>query len=397
MTRIGWLDCSSGVSGDMLLGALTDLGVLDDLPDVVAALGVDATVTTGRTRRAGLAAARVTVLAGGSPPARRLADVLAVVAAADVDPEVHRRAEAVFTRLAGAEAAAHGVETSEVHFHEVGAVDAIVDVLGTCLGLHRLGLDDLIAGPIALGGGTARTEHGVLPVPAPAVLHLLRGSGLAAHGGPVDVELATPTGVAVVVEHARTSGPLPAVEVEQVGVGAGGRDRPEQPNAVRLVVGVAAAAGPAASWTLVEANVDDLDPRLWPGVIEALLTAGAADAWLTPIVMKKGRPAHTLAALTTAERAAEVRAAMFRESSTIGVRETPVGKHALDRDWARVDVDGQPVRVKLARLGGEVVSATPEWDDVAAAAAALGRPAKQVLAAAVAAAQAAPAARIARR
>jgi hypothetical protein len=268
-------------------------------------------------------------------------------------------------------------------------VDAIVDIAGACLGLHALGLDRLVVSPIALGGGIARSAHGSLPVPVPAVLGLLAGSGLESYGGPVGVELATPTGIAIVAEHAVGSGPMPPLAVETIGAGAGGRDLGDHPNLLRLVVGTEPTAGTAAgddAWLTVAANVDDLDPRLWPAVLDAVFAAGAADAWLTPILMKKGRPAHTVTALTTAAAAAGVRAVLTSQTSTIGVRESPVTKHALDRSWIDTVVAGQPVRVKLAHDGGGLRNVSPEYDDVTAAALATGLPAKEVLARATAAA-----------
>jgi pyridinium-3,5-bisthiocarboxylic acid mononucleotide nickel chelatase len=402
--RVLWLDCASGVSGDMLLGALQDLGALDRLPLALASLrGVTATVHRSTAQRGGLTAGRVSVTASVEQPARRLTDVLELLDAADVPHSVRMQARAVFLRLAEAEARVHGTTTDEVHFHEVGAVDAIVDVLGTCLGVHALGVTQIVVSPIALGGGTAQAAHGELPVPVPAVLELLRASALVGRGGPVDVELATPTGVALLAELADAVAPMPTMSIEQIGLGAGGRDLPGRANVVRAVVGTVAMVvddGPADApvdgeagddgWRLLEANVDDLDPRLWAGVLDALLSAGAADAWLTPVLMKKGRPAHTLAALTPASATERVRRTMFLESSTIGIRETTVAKHALERAWRIVEVDGQSIRVKTAHLDGDLVNATPEWDDVAAAAAALDRPAKAVLAAAAAAAHQAP-------
>jgi hypothetical protein len=279
------------------------------------------------------------------------------------------------------------VTCDDVEFHEVGAVDAIVDVVACCAGLHALALDQFIVGPIALGGGTARTLHGAVPVPAPAVLELLRDSILTAHGGPEPVELATPTGVAVLAEWAAAGGDMPSIQVDDVGVGAGARALAERPNVVRLVTGSATAGPVASGWQLVEANVDDLDPRVWPVVLDRLLGAGAADAWLTPILMKKGRPAHIVTVLCSDPVVETIAAVVFAETSTIGLRSTPVGKRALAREWVTVLVDGHDVRVKVARTtDGNVVNASPEFDDVVAVATALGRPVKSVLSAAAAAA-----------
>jgi uncharacterized protein (TIGR00299 family) protein len=367
----------------MLLGALSDLGALTYLPqliDSLADLGV--TIDTAETTRAGLRAVAVTVSAPSGQPHRRLDDIRRIVSTAAVPEPVKARALATFQRLAAAEATVHGTTIDAVEFHEVGAVDSVVDVIAGCLGLHALRLDRLVVSPIALGGGVAKAAHGELPVPTPAALALLSDTTLVAAGGG-DVELATPTGIALLAEWATESGAMPPMSVEATGVGAGSHDLPQRPNVVRLVVGDATEPTPADEWVVVEANVDDLDPRLWPGVIAALMAAGAADAWLTPILMKKGRPAHTVSALTPTASLGAVQGAMFTETSTIGLRWTTVGKHALDRRTIPVEVQGQTVRVKVAFADGNVVSATPEFDDIAAAAAALGVPTKHMLEAAI--------------
>jgi len=375
---IGWVDAGSGVSGDMLLGALIDLGALD-----VTILGYDVSAAAGT--RGGLRGVAVTVNAPGDQPHRRLADLLDLVDRMPVDASVRERAAAIFRRLAAAEARVHGVAPETVEFHEVGAVDTIVDIVGACQGFAALGLDRLHVSPIALGGGQVSTMHGTVPVPGPAVLELLAASDLIGYGGPVDVELATPTGVAILAELADAIGPLPPLSVTATGVGLGGRDLAEQPNVLRIVVGAQADASDD-DWLLLEANVDDLDPRLWPGVLARLLDAGAGDAWLTPIVMKKGRAAHTVSALVAPAVADAAARVLFTESSTIGIRTTRVGKRALDREWVAVAVDGHDIRVKVARLDGRVVNAVPEYDDVASVAVTTGRPVKAVLAAAAAAA-----------
>ena len=385
--RVGWLDCSSGVSGDMLLGALVSLQALD-LPPLVESLGLEVDVEVRDVRRGGMTATQVDVRPGADQPHRRLGDITAIIGGAAVDDAVKAQSSAVFARLARAEAAVHGVPAYQVEFHEVGAVDAVVDIVGACAGLHALGLDRLVCSPIALGAGVVSTRHGELPVPGPAVVALLAEARLASYGGPEPVELATPTGVAVVAEHVTESGPLPTMVVDGVGTGAGGRELDRRPNVLRLVVGTAtAAAQPQPSgWQLLEANVDDLDPRLWPVVIERLLAAGAVDAWLTPIVMKKGRSAHTLSVLAVDDAVDAVASVVFTESSTIGLRSVAVGKRELDREWIDVTVEGRPLRVKVARLDGRVVNISPEFDDVTRVAKELSSPVKSVLAAAVAAA-----------
>jgi uncharacterized protein (TIGR00299 family) protein len=381
---IGWLDCSAGVSGDMLLGALVDAGApLEVLQGAVDAVVPGAVrLRTEQVERGGIGALRVHVETTDDARSRTWADVRRLLDTADLGAAVRGRALDVFARLAAAEAQVHRVPVDDVHFHEVGALDALADVVGTAAGLAALGLDRLSASAVSLGAGSTRGAHGPLPVPAPAVLALLAGAPVQA--GPAAHEAATPTGAAVLASTVDTWGPLPPLVLDRVGVGAGGRDRPEVANVLRLVLGEP--AGSCATATLLEANVDDVDPRLWPHVLARLLDAGAHDAWLTPVLMKKGRPAHVLSVLAPPPAVDAVRRVVLTETTTIGLRSHAVDRTVLDREEHTVDVDGQPVRVKTARLDGEVVNAMPEWDDVLAAAAATGRPVKQVLRAAHAAA-----------
>jgi uncharacterized protein (TIGR00299 family) protein len=391
---IGWVDASSGASGDMLLGALVDAGVpLEVIAKAVAAVAPEHVgLEPERVTRAGFAAARCHVDVADSVTHRTWRDVSALLRDAALDEPVRRAAHSTFERLAVAEATVHGTSPDDVHFHEVGALDAIADVVGVSAGLAHLGLDELVVSPVAVGSGQVTGAHGTMPVPPPAVAELLRG--VPSYSGPVAMELCTPTGAALLTAHATSFGPQPAMAVDRIGVGAGGRDPAGHANVLRLFVGPAASVSPAAAVLagplLVETNVDDLDPRLWPNVIAALLDAGASDAWLTPIMMKKGRPAHTLSVLVAADRADAVRSEIFRQTSTIGVREIPLGKTALDREMHTVEVHGRPVRVKMARHNGQVVNVQPEYDDVARAAAETGRPIKDVLADAVAASRTLP-------
>ncbi len=389
---VGWVDASSGASGDMFLGALVGAGVpLEVIRDAVDAVAPErVTLGVEQVTRNGFAATRVTVAVGDSATHRSWADIRALLAAAPLAAGVRRRAVATFTRLAEAEATVHGSAVDDVHFHEVGALDAIADVVGACAGLEHLALDTLVVSPVAVGGGHVGAEHGRLPVPAPAVAELLRG--FPSYGGPVDVELCTPTGAALLVANATGTGSQPPMTTRVIGAGAGGRDPAGHTNALRLLVGTPTdSTGSTGSTTggplLLETNVDDLDPRLWPAAIAALLAAGASDAWLTPILMKKGRPAHTLSVLVADDRADAVRREIFRHTTSIGLREQPVGKRALDRELVTVEVDGHQVDVKLARLDGELLNLQPEYEHVATAAATLGRPVKDVLQQAVAAAR----------
>ena len=382
---IGWVDASSGASGDMLLGALVGAGVpLDVIAESVAAVAPEhVALSPGPVVRNGFAAIRCHVEVADSHTHRTWRDIAGLLAGADLAEGVHRRAHATFDRLAAAEAKVHGTSAEDVSFHEVGALDAIADVVGVCAGFEHLGLQQLVVSPVAVGSGTIRGAHGTMPVPPPAVAELLRGRP--SYSGDVPMEMCTPTGAALLTSNATSFGPQPPMSVQEIGVGAGGRDPEGHANVLRLFIGEPNSAHGTNAPLLIETNVDDLDPRLWPNVITALLAAGASDAWLSPILMKKGRPAHTLHVLVAGDRAERVRTQIFRQTSTIGLRETAIGKHALEREMHTVTIDGHTVHVKLALHNGSVVNAQPEYDDVARVAEATGRPTKDVLAEAAAA------------
>ena len=398
-----WIDASAGASGDMLLGALLGAGVpVDVIQAAVSAVAPEAVaLVPEQVTRNGFAATRCRVDVADSTHHRTWRDIQALLRRADLDDTVRGLALAAFERLAVAEATVHGSDPLDVSFHEVGALDAIADVVGVCAGFVHLGFEtgfetvagarsstsggEVIVSPVAVGSGSIQGAHGVMPVPPPAVAELLRGAP--SYAGPGAAESCTPTGAALLTTLATGWGPQPPMTVETIGVGAGGRDPATHANVLRLLIGpdLDKLDQREDAPLLIESNIDDLDPRVWPAVIAALLEAGASDAWLTPILMKKGRPAHTLSVLVRSSGAEAVRAAIFRQTSTIGVRELRLGKTALDREMVAVEVDGQPIAVKLARHNGILVNAQPEYDDVARAAAALGRPVTDVLADAVAA------------
>ncbi len=389
---LAWFDCSSGASGDMLLGALVDAGAdLTQMQRAVDALQTEPIgLSAHSVTRRGLGATKVDVQAAQSNVLRTWGNIRSILEQAELAEPVRQRALDVFSRLARAEAHAHRISAEQVHFHEVGALDAIADVVGACAGLHQLGITRVVATPVALGSGVVRSDHGLLPVPGPAVLALLEEVAAPVYSGDIAYEMCTPTGAALLAATVAEWGGLPAMTIASTGSGAGGRDLEEQPNILRVVVGEATQSAGVdlelAAAVVVEANVDDLDPRIWPAVLERLLAAGAADAWLTPITMKKGRPAHTLSVLTAPQHLPDVRRVVFTESSTIGVRQYPVDKYFLRRELRTVLVDGHEIHVKVAFLDGRVVNAAPEFDDAVAAAASLNRPVKAVLAAASAAA-----------
>jgi len=383
-----WIDASAGASGDMLLGALVGAGVpvatLQAAVDAIAPEPV--TLTVEQVTRNGFAATRCHVVVADESRHRTWRDIKVLLGRAELDEQVRALALQVFEQLAVAEATVHGSDPLDVSFHEVGALDAIADVVGTCAGFVHLGSREVVVSPVAVGSGSIQGAHGTMPVPPPAVAEMLRG--VPSYAGPGASESCTPTGAALLTTLATSWGPQPAMTTEVIGIGAGGRDPETHANVLRLFVGSPVSASGAGAPLLIESNIDDLDPRVWPAVIAALLDAGASDAWLTPILMKKGRPAHTLSVLVAADRAAQVRSAIFRHTSTIGLREQPLreqelGKHALEREMVRIEVDGQPIAVKLAREDGVLVNAQPEYDDVARAALALGRPVSEVLADAI--------------
>ncbi len=387
-----WVDASAGVAGDMLLGALLDAGADRDR----VAATIDA-VIPGAVRlavrsvtRAGLRAAKLDVhVLVPDQPHRTWRTIREMLVAADIPSRVRDKATRVFDRLAAAEAHVHGIASQDIHFHEVGALDSIADVVGVCAALHDLGVSRLTAGEVAVGSGRVTVAHGDIPVPVPAVLELSRGWRVRAGGSG---ELATPTGMALITGLAAECCDLPALSVRAVGVGAGSRDIAGSPNVVRVVLGEAAVAQPAGegeTTVVLEANVDDLDPRLWPGVLTALLEAGAADAWLTPIVMKKGRPAQTLSVLARPNQVRTLREVIFHSTSTIGIRQGERQRFALPRTSAAVQLAGGTVQIKISHRDGVIVRATPEFEDVAAAAACGSQPQNDVLQEAMAAAWAA--------
>jgi len=386
--RCVWIDASAGASGDMLLGALLDAGApVEAVAAAIEALDVEPIEIRPRpTRRHGLRALKADVQVYAAAAPRTVGDVLDLVAAAALAPTVAAFARDVFRLLGTAEAAVHGEDLEQVHLHEVGALDSIADVVGCASALHALGLLEprarVVVGSVALGSGSVESSHGTLPVPVPAVLAILAGRGAAVMAGG-DGELCTPTGAALLATLAGEWGPVPPMRLDTVGVGAGSADLPGRANVLRVVLGTALASG-HAPWRHddlieVEATVDDLDPRLWPAVLDALVEAGAVDAWLTPVVMRKGRPGNVVTALVAEDAIDTATRALFTHSTTLGVRLRPVARRALPRDVVVVRVEGEEVRVKRGLLDGEPVTVQAEYADAAAVAEHLGTPVRTIL------------------
>jgi uncharacterized protein (TIGR00299 family) protein len=409
--RIGYLECFSGISGDMLLGVLVDAGVpFARLAETAIALNVGARLEMRKVSRGGLAATKVDVLTPDTPavepahahdehsthshdhhthehehehaahthaPHRSLSAILGIIRSAPLTEAVKQRAERAFQLLGEAEAAIHAVPVEEVHFHEVGAVDTIVDIVCAAAGAEALGVDRWLASPLNVGSGTVVCQHGTLPVPAPATLALLGDAPVYAAGPPM--ERVTPTGAVLLrmldVHYAK----LPAMRIVKTGYGAGGRETPGEPNLLRLLVGEEAADAPAESIAVIETVIDDSTPQLLAYVSEKLLEAGAWDVYRAAVQMKKGRTGVQMTVLCRPDLMPALRDLLFRETTTIGLRWRLENKAALAREFAEVETAWGKVRIKIARWpSGEVANAAPEYEDCRALAAAHAVPLKQV-------------------
>ncbi len=383
--RIAYFDCFSGASGDMILGACIDAGVAEQaLRDRLASLNVPGfQIKTGKIRKQGFAATQFSVVLDtvADKPHRHLKHIRQIIEQSSLPATTKDRACRIFTRLAEAEAAAHGTSIESVHFHEVGAIDAIVDVVGACVAIDLLGVDQVWCSPIPTGSGTITCEHGVLPIPAPGTAALLKGVPLVACDEPG--ELTTPTGAAILTTLAEGFGPLPPMILEQIGYGAGRRDGRTRPNLLRLLVGRRADAGQADEVAVIEANIDDSTPEAIGYVVDKLLASGALDAFTTPIYMKKNRPAVMISVISEPARQAEMEAILFAETTTFGVRSYRAARQKLDRSHVEVETAYGRIRMKVGRRGEQVMTAAPEYDDCRAAAERSGVPLREVMAAAV--------------
>lgn len=386
MTRIAYLDCVGGMSGDMVLGALVDGGAsIERLAAVPGLLGLeDVDVEARRVERQGIGALQVEVRAPPRTAHRPFGEIRGQIRDSGLPERVRALALEAFTRLAAVEGAIHGVPSEAVEFHELGGLDTLVDICGAMALVEELALDRVVCSPLPYARGLTAAGHGVLPLPAPATLALLVGAPLV--GVEADAELVTPTAAAIAATVVDAWGPLPALTLEAVGYGAGSRDLAERPNVLRVVLGPAAATPAQAEVVLLETNLDDLNPQLVPDAVERCTAAGALDVWVAPVQMKKGRPGIVLSALARPGQHTAVAEAMLAETTTLGIRVARLGRIELDRDEVTVSVPGGAVRIKVGRLGGRVVNVAPEHDDCLALARATGQPVKAVWAAALAAA-----------
>ncbi len=390
--KVVYFDCFSGAAGDMILGALVDAGA--SAADIVAAIEKlalgDVRIGFTEVTKGGLRATKAVVTAPVEPATRTFADIKRIIEDAGLETGVAAKAVHVFDLLAGAEAQAHGRSVEDVHLHEVGRADSIVDIVGCVVALEHLKPIHIACSPLPLGAGTTRGDHGLLPVPGPAVAELLRGVPVVAGGGH---ETVTPTGAALLVGLSHSFGPAPPMTLGRVGYGAGDRDT-ELPNVVRVMVGTPARderdpsrpgeddeftrGGGGERVLIMETNLDDLNPEVLPYVLEQLIVAGAQDAWVTPVLMKKGRPGYVLSALARSEDHDRIAEVFFWETTTLGVRVFEADKTALAREWVEVEVEGHPVRVKLGRRGNAVTTAAPEYEDAVKVARTTGLSLRQV-------------------
>lgn len=366
--RIAYFDCFCGISGDMTLGALVDAGVDPDaIRGGIAALGLPCEITFETVRRGGFRATHAKVIAPPEHAHRHLHHIEAMIdrAGSALAPRAAETARRIFHKLGEAEALAHGIDLKKVHFHEVGAVDSIADIVGASIGLDLLGVDQFQASPVPPGRGRVRAEHGLMPLPAPATAQLLLGVPLAE--STADFEQTTPTGAAIVATVVERFGDLPPMTIEKIGLGAGTHDPRGLANILRLFVGEAAPLSGVGSdqvWVL-ETNLDDLSGELIGHATAQLLQAGALDAFLTPVLMKKNRPGVVLSAVCEPAKLAELEAIIFRETSALGIRRHPVSRHKLERKPTRVETPFGPLLGKLAWIGGGPPSFSPEYEDCA--------------------------------
>ena len=362
--RICYLDCFSGIAGDMLLGALVDAGLeIETLQAAIAKLGIDGlSLDAEAVKRGGFAATKVRVAAARDHPHRSLSTIERIIGESGLDDETKSDSLRVFRRLGEVEARAHSIPIEDVHFHEVGALDSIADVVGSCAGFRALGVERVQCSPINLGSGTVQAAHGTMPVPAPATARLVEGIPTYSDGPAV--ELTTPTGAALAVTLSRGFGPPPAMRIESSGYGAGERELPGRANLLRVLVGNAG-EGPSAAgevWVL-EATIDDMTPEMAGYAMERLLEAGALDVTMSPVYMKKNRPGFNLTVLAAPSDRDALGELMLSETSTIGIRESPARRRTLERAWKQVRTRYGTVRVKTAGAAGSGSTFAPEYED----------------------------------
>jgi pyridinium-3,5-bisthiocarboxylic acid mononucleotide nickel chelatase len=364
--NLAYFDCFSGISGDMTLGAVIDAGCdVARLRSELQRLQVPGwEISAEKVWKNGMAATHAKVETEDQKKHRSLTDILEILKKSELVPQVRERASSIFQRLGEAEARVHDVPLEKIHFHEVGAVDAIVDIVGACIGFQSLGIDKFACSPLNVGGGTAKMAHGVLPVPAPATANLLQGKPTYSNG--VQRELVTPTGAAIVATLCDSFGPQPPMTVSAIGYGAGTADLEGQPNVLRIMIGESAekaVPGYDEEISVIEANLDDMNPQIYGYFLERALAAGALDVYTTPVQMKKNRPGTLLTVLCKPQDTNALTSMIFAETTTFGVRTTRAQRRILPREHVNVSTTFGDVRIKLSRVNGRILHVSPEFDD----------------------------------
>jgi len=414
--KVLYFDCFSGASGDMVVGALIDAGVpIEEIRRSLGSLSIDQdAVSVERVTRAGISATKFCVRgeeipgdthehvrdhahdhaghshdhdhdhrdAPGHPHGHRtLGEIYELIECSLLSASGKERAKSLFARLGDVEGAIHGTSSDNVHLHEVGALDSIVDIVSAVCALEALGADRIVSSPLNVGSGSIRSAHGLYPVPAPATLQLLQGVPI--YSGPQRAEMVTPTGALLITGYATEYGPMPPMRVSTIGYGAGARDFHDTPNVLRVLIGESDATAPSHSVVVIEAEIDDMNPQIFGVVMDQLLAEGALDVFYTPIQMKKNRPGTLLSIIALPATRDRLTATIFRETTTIGVRYREMTRECLDRETKTVTTAFGPVRFKVARRNGQILNASPEFDDCVRLAGQHGRPVKDVHAAAM--------------
>jgi uncharacterized protein (TIGR00299 family) protein len=375
VAHICYFDAFSGISGDMTVGALADAGADEaGIADAVASLEAGATVSFEKVKRRGIAGTKYHVATEETKKHRHLSHIVKMIEKGNLTGGARQRAIAIFQKLGEAEAAVHDMPIEKVHFHEVGAADSIADIVGAAVALDSLGVETVVCSPINVGSGTVNTEHGVLPVPAPATARLLTGAPVYSRGP--EMELTTPTGAAIAATLAARFGPMPAMKIAAAGYGAGSKDFTEHANVLRVVTGELTGADEALTVDVIEANIDDLNPQVLAYTSERLLEMGALDVAMQPLMMKKGRPGTLLRVVARPEDREALAQVIFSETSTLGIRMHPAERRVQARSFTEVETPYGRVKIKVSSEG----SYAPEYEDCRKIAAQSGVALKQIIA-----------------
>jgi len=361
--RIAYFDCFSGASGDMILGSLIDAGLSARLlKEELKKLRIPTIhLKVKKVLKSGLSATQVIVEGKSEKKSHRnLKEILRIVERSGVEAKVKERSKEIFKRIASVEANIHQTQMGEVHFHELGGLDSIVDIVGSVWGIQKLGIEKILVSKVNVGGGFVKCEHGILPVPAPATLSLMEGKPIYSSG--VERELLTPTGAAILTTLGTEFGSMPPMKVERIGYGAG-RDNLPHPNLLRLIIGTSESSLPRERVTVVETNIDDMNPQFYDYVIEKLLAIEVLEVFITPILMKKNRPGHLLTIICPSEKLPFVTKFLLRETTTLGLRWHEEEREKSDREILSEETKYGKIRFKLARWEGRIVNLSPEYDD----------------------------------